>query len=169
MRLPAAMRPLVSTPWIWSKGCCGGCGAGMMRGALGLRVGKLFSADLDEVGVAVEAQDFAAGGGDAERSPCGMVEESDGGVAHGFEAGEAVGDLGAELSFGGFVSLCWGEFDLDGVFLRDAGDVGAGGFEVGGDRDGVDEAEIDDVAGEDGVVAVAEGKEDVGLGEHLCR
>jgi hypothetical protein len=33
----------------------------------------------------------------------------------------------------------------------------------------VDEAEIDDVAGEDGVVAVAEREEDVGLGEHLCR
>jgi hypothetical protein len=30
----------------------------------------------------------------------------------------------------------------------------------------VDEAEIDDVAGEDWVVAVAEGEEDVGFGEH---
>ena len=61
-----------------------------------------------------------------------------------------------------------GEVDLDAVFLGDAGDVGAGGFGVGGDGDGADEAEVDDVAGEDGVVAVAEGVEDVGLGEHLC-
>ena len=53
------------------------------------------------------------------------------------------------------------------MFLGDAGDVCAGGFEVGGDGDGADEAEVDDVAGEDGVVAVAEGEEDVGLGEHL--
>ena len=53
--------------------------------------------------------------------------------------------------------------------MRDAGDMGAGGLEVGGDHDGADEAEIDDVAGEDGIVAVAEGREDVGLGEHLCR
>src|SRR5882757_4981582 len=105
MSLPAAMSPLVSTPWIWSKGCCGGCGVGIMSGALGLRVGKLFSANLDEVGVAVEAEDFAAGGGDAEGSPCGLVEESDGGVAHGFKAGEAVGDMGAEMGFGGFVFL----------------------------------------------------------------
>ena len=50
--------------------------------------------------------------------------------------------------------------------MRDAGDLGAGGFEVGGDYDGADEAEVDDVAGEDGVVAVAECEEDVGLGEH---
>ncbi len=107
---------------------------------MGFRVGKLFSADLDEVGVAVQAEDFAAGGGDAEGRPCGLVEESDGGVAYGFEAGEAVCDLGAEVGFGCFVCLRWGEFDVDAVFLGDAGDVGAGGFEVGGDRDGADEA-----------------------------
>ena len=95
-----------------------------------------------------------------------MVEESDGGVADGFEAGQAVGDLGTEVGFGGFVFLCRGEFDADFVFLGDAGDVGAGGFEVGGDGDGANEAEIYDVAGEDGVVAVAECEEDVGLGEH---
>ena len=133
---------------------------------MGLRVGKVFSADLDEVGVAVEAEDLAAGGGDAEGRPCGLVEESDGGAAYGFEAGEAVGYLGAEVGFSGFVCLCGNEFDVDAVFLRDAGDVGAGGFEVRGDGDGADEAEVDDVAGEDGVVAVAECEEDVGLGEH---
>jgi hypothetical protein len=56
---------------------------------------------------------------------------------------------------------------MDAVFLGDAGDVGAGGFEVWCDGDGTDEAEIDDVAGEDRVVAVSEGGEDVGLGEHV--
>ena len=83
-----------------------------------------------------------------------------------FEAGEAVGDLGSELGFGGFVGLVGVRCDFDAVFLGDAGDVGAGGVGVGGDGDGADEAEVDDVAGEDGVVAVAEGEEDVGLGEH---
>src|SRR5258705_7795817 len=127
MRLPAAMRPLVSTTWIWSKGCCDGCGAGITSGALGLRVDKVFSADLDEVGVAVEAEDFAAGGGDAEGSPCGLVEESDGGVAYGLEAGEAVCNLGAEMDFGGFVFFRWGEGDFDGVFFGGSGGVGGGG------------------------------------------
>jgi hypothetical protein len=137
-----------------------------MGAVLGLRVGKVFSADLDEVGVAVETEDLAAGGGDAEGSPCGLVEESDDGLAYGLEAGETIGDLGAELGLGGFVGLRGCEFYCDAVFLGDAGDVGAGGFEVGGDRDGADEAEVYDVAGEDGVVAVAEGRQDVGLGEH---
>jgi hypothetical protein len=41
------------------------------------------------------------------------------------------------------------------MFLGDAGDVGAGGFGVGGEGDGADEAEVDYVAGEFGVVAVA--------------
>jgi hypothetical protein len=126
----------------------------------------LFSANLDEIGVAVEAKDFAAGRGDAERSPGGLVEESDGGVAYGFEAGEAVCDLGAEVGFGGFVLLSWREFDFDDVFLGEAGDVGAWGFEVRGDCDGADKAEVYDVAGEDRIVAVAECEEDVGLGEH---
>jgi hypothetical protein len=126
----------------------------------------VFSADLDEVGVAVEAEDLAAGGGDAEGGPCGLVEQDDGGVTDGLEACQAVGDLGAEVGFGGLVFLCGGELDFDAVFLGDAGDVGAGGFEVGDYGDGADEAEVDDVAGEDGVVAIAECEEDVGLGEH---
>src|SRR5271168_1401004 len=104
MRLPAAMRPLVSTPWIWSKGCWGTGGTGITSGSLGLRVG-MGSADLDQVRVAVEAEDFAAGGGDAEWGPCWFVEEDDGGTAYGLEAGEAVCNLGAELGFGGFVGL----------------------------------------------------------------
>src|ERR1700704_4892183 len=111
MRLPAAMRPLVSTPWIWSKGCWAGCGDGMTSGALGLRIGNLLSADLNEVRVAVEAEGFAAGWGDAQGSPCGLFEERDGGVAYGFKAGEAIGDLGLELRDCGFVSLGWGERD----------------------------------------------------------
>ena len=52
------------------------------------------------------------------------------------------------------------------MFLGDSGDSGAGGFGVGLDGEGADEAEVDDVAGEFGVVAVAEGGEDVGFGEH---
>ena len=90
--------------------------------------GQVFSADLDEVGVAVEAEGLAAGGGDAEGSPGGFVEESDGGLADGFEAGEAVDDLGAELGFGGFVGLGGGEGDLDAVLLGDAGDAGRRGL-----------------------------------------
>jgi len=53
------------------------------------------------------------------------------------------------------------------VFLRDARDAGAGGFAVGGDGDALDEAEIDDVKGELGVVAVAECGADVGFGEDV--
>ncbi len=138
-------------------------------GDLGLRVVFVMFglANLDEVGVAVEPRVLRPAGGDVEGGPCGIAYEGDGGVADGFEACEAVDDLCTELGGGGFVGLGRGEFDLDAVFLRDAGDVGAGRFGVGGDADGADEAEIDDVAGEYGVVTVAEGREDVGLGEHL--
>ncbi len=102
------------------------------------------------------------------RGPGGMVEEDDFGVADGFEAGEAVDDLGAGAGLRR-LRLVWVgvRVDFDAVFLGDAGDVGAGGFGVGGDGDGVDEAEVDYVAGEGGVVAVAQGGEDVGFGEHL--
>lgn len=99
----------------------------------------------------------------------GRVQEGDGGAADGFEAGEAVGYLCAELGGGGFFGLGGGDGDFDDAFLRDAWDACAGGFGVGGDGDGVDEAEVDDVAGEYGVVTVAEGVKDVGLGEHLFR
>jgi hypothetical protein len=75
-----------------------------------------------------------------------VVEESDGGLAYGFEAGESVLNLGLEVSGGGFVCLRGSELDFDAMFLGDSGDVGAGGFEVGGDCDGADEAEVDDVA-----------------------
>ena len=132
-----------------------------------LRVG-MGLADLDQVWIAVEAEGFAAGGGDVEWGPVRRVEESHVGAADGFEASQAVCDLCAELCVGGFVGLVGVSDDFDDVFLRYAGDVGAGGFGVWGDGDGADEAEVDDVAGEDGVVAVAEGLEDVGLGEHLC-
>src|ERR1700678_4356535 len=171
MRLPAGMRPLVSTPWIWSKGCWGGLGVGMTRGALGLRgfMASWGSADLDEVWVAVQAEGLAACGRDVEWGPDGVVEESDYCAADGLEAGEAVDDLGFELGGGGFVGLGWGQGDFDCVFLGNSGDVGARSFGVELDGDGADEAEVDDVAGEDGVVAVAQGGEDVGFGEHLFR
>jgi hypothetical protein len=45
-----------------------------------------------------------------------------------------------------------------------AGDVDAGGFGVGGEGGGADEVAVDDVLAEDGVVAVAEGVEEVGVG-----
>ena len=126
-------------------------------------------ADLDEVWVAVETEGFAAGGADVERGPYGVVEESDGGAADSLQAGQAVDDLGLELGVGGFVGLGWGQGDFDCVFLGDAGDVDARGFGVEFNLDGADEAEVDYVAGEDRVVAVAQGGEDVGFGEHLFR
>lgn len=87
--------------------------------------------------------------------------DGDVGLADGFEACEAVSDLGDELGFGGFGGIGWGEGDGDDVFLGDAGDSVAGGFEVRLDGDGVDQAEVDYVAGDFGVVAVAQGGEDV--------
>src|SRR5580658_4287621 len=139
MSLPAGMRPLVSTPWIWSKGCWGGLGVGMTRmGALGLRgfMSSWVLADLDEVRVAVQAEDFAAGGGDVEWGPDGVVEESDCGAADGLKAGQAVDDLGLKLGVGGFVGLGWGELDVDQMLLGSAGDVDAGGFGVEFNLDG---------------------------------
>ena len=90
-------------------------------------------------------------------------------MAYGFEAGEAVFDLGVQLRVGGLVFAGGGQGDLDFMALGDAGDSGAGSFRIRGDGDGADEAEVDDVAWEDRVIAVAEDCEDVGLGEHLCR
>ena len=124
-------------------------------------------ADLDQVRVAVEAEGLAARGRDALRSPCGFVEESDCGVTYGFDAGETIGDLGAKLGISGIVIIGWSEGDLDVMFFGDAGNVGAGRLEIGRDDDGSDEAEIDDVAGERGIVAIAEGGEDVGFGQHV--
>ena len=87
-------------------------------------------------------------------------------MGDGLEAGEAVNDLGAEVGFCGFGGMGWDEIDVDDVFLRDAGYAGAGGFAVGGDGDGLDEAEVDDVEGKLGVVAVAKSGVDVSFGEH---
>ena len=53
-------------------------------------------------------------------------------------------------------------------FLRGTpGDVGAGGVEIGV-ISSVDETEVDDVAWEGGVVAVAEGGDGVGLSVSIC-
>jgi hypothetical protein len=125
-------------------------------------------ADLDEAGVAVEAEDAATGRGYVLRCPDGLGEDDDAGLGDGFEACEAVDDLGAEVSFCGFGGVGEDEVDVDDVFSRDAGDAGAGGFAVWGDRDALDEAEVDDVEGKLGVVAVAEGGADVVFGEHQC-
>jgi hypothetical protein len=135
---------------------------------LGLR-GGMVSADLDEVRVAVETESSASCGRDVEGRPDGVVEDGHVGSAYGFETCEAVDDLGLELSVGDFVVLGGSDFDLYFVFLGDARDICAGGFEVGGDGERVDEAEVNYVAGEGWIVTVAEGGEDIGFGEHaLC-
>jgi len=72
-------------------------------------LGGMGLADLDQVGVAVEAEDAAAGGSDLLGGPCRRGEDRDGGLADGLEAGEAVGDLGAELGLGGFGGVGEGE------------------------------------------------------------
>ena len=107
---------------------------------------------------------------DAVRRPRGLPDEGDFGAADGLEGGEAVLNLGDELSGGWCVGVLRrgeGERDVDAVAGRDSGDTGAGGFRVGRNGYGVDEAEVDDVAGEFGVVAVAEGFADSGFGEHV--
>jgi hypothetical protein len=123
-------------------------------------------ADLDEAGVAVEAEDAAADGGDVLRGPGERGEDCYGGLGDGLDAGEAVDDLGAEVGLGGFGGVGGNEVDLDDVFLWDAWDAGAGCFVVGSDGDALDKAEVDDVEGELRVVAVAESGADVGFGEH---
>ena len=79
-------------------------------------------------------------------------------------------NLGNELGCGWRVGVLWcgeGERDVDAVARWDSGDAGAGGVGVGREVDRVDEAEIDDVAGDFGIVAVAEGFADGGFGKHL--
>ena len=81
-----------------------------------------------------------------------------------FQAEESVFDLGGELGVGGFVGGGGGEAEGGEVAGRDAGDGGSRGFKVAGEVSGADEAEIDDVAVQAGVVAVAESMEEVGVG-----
>ena len=117
--------------------------------------------DLDEGWVAVETEDFSACGGDVLWSPGGCGLDGDVGLADGFEAGEAVGDLGCELGFGGFGGVGGCEGDGEDVLLGDTGDSYAGCFVIAGDGDGEDEAEVDYVAGDFGVVAVSQGGQDL--------
>ena len=91
-------------------------------------------------------------------------EEGDVDAGDGFEAEEAVFDLGGELGVGGFVGGGGGEAEGGEVAGRDAGDGRTGGVEVAGEVGGADEAEIDDVAVQAGGVAVAESMEEVGIG-----
>jgi len=67
--------------------------------------------------------------------------------------------LGGELGVGGFVGGGSGELDVG----DEAGD-GAGGFGIGREMGAADEVEVYDVAAQDGVVAVAESGEEVGVG-----
>jgi len=67
--------------------------------------------------------------------------------------------LGGELGVGGFVGGGGGE--------GDGGDEAGEGWErgcIGGEVGGADEVEVDDVAAQEGVVAVAESGEEVGVG-----
>ena len=136
-------------------------------GDFGFTGGHRRLADLDEVGIAVEPEGSAACGCDALRRPCGLLEQSNGSVAYGLETGKAIDNLGLELRVSGLVTAGWSESDLDFVSLGDAGDIGPGSFVVRGNGDGTDQAEIDDVAGKDGIVAVSESEKDVGFAEHL--
>jgi hypothetical protein len=136
-------------------------------GDFGFTGGHRRLADLDEVGIAVEPEGSAACGCDALRRPCGLLEQSNGSVAYGLETGKAIDNLGLELRVSGLVTAGGSESDLDFVSLGDARDIGAGSFVVRGNGDGTDQAEIDDVAGKDGIVAVAESEKDVGFAEHL--
>ena len=117
-------------------------------------------AELDEVAVAVQAEGAAAKRGDVDGGPGGLVEEVDLGAADGWNAGEAVEDLGAEVGFDGVVLLGGGEGYGDAVARGYAGDAAARGCWVFEDGEGAEEAEVDNVAGEGGVVAVAESGSD---------
>ncbi len=79
----------------------------------------------------------------------------------------------AELGVGGFVVSCWGEGDGGAEFWGTPGMVAPGASGSGVEGDGFDEAEVDYVAGEGGVVAVAEGCADglfhcCGACRHVC-
>jgi hypothetical protein len=124
-------------------------------------------ADLDKVGVAVEAKDAASGGSDVLRRPGWRVEDVDVGMGDGLKPGQAIGDLSAEMGFCGFSRVRGDEVDADVVLLRDAGDAGAGSVEVRCENDALDEAEVDDIAGKVRVVAVAQGGQDIGFVEHV--
>ncbi len=96
------------------------------------------------------------------------------GAADGFEGGEAVLNLGDERSVLRIRNIlrARGRDDLgedksyaDAMAGWDSGNACAGGAGIGRDGDGVDEAEVDDVEGDTGVIAVAEGCADAGFGE----
>jgi hypothetical protein len=111
------------------------------------------------------AEARAAFRADAAGIPGRLAEEGDVGAADGVEGGEAVLDLGDERGVFGRDYLGEDEGDRDAMAGWDAGNACAGGVGIGGYGDGVDEAEVDDVEGVSGVVAVAEGRKDEGFGE----
>lgn len=123
-------------------------------------------ADLHEVRVAVEAEDFAAYRGDALRAPGRSGQDADGALAYCLETGETISDLSGDVGCGILGWVGEDEFDRDAGALGHTGDAGAGCIGVGRDGDGEDEAEVDDVARQIGIVAVAEGVSKLGFGEH---
>jgi hypothetical protein len=79
-------------------------------------------ADLNEVRVAVEAEDTASGGGDVLGRPRGGVKDVDGRVGDGLESREPIGNLGAEVGFGGVGSMSSDQIDVHDMLLRKARD-----------------------------------------------
>ena len=94
--------------------------------------------------------------------PGGGVGDEDVDAGELGEAGEAVVDQGAEL--GVYRRITRQEGDSGGEARGDSGDAGSRGFGVRGEGDGGDQAKVDEVEGDFGVEAVAEGLEEVGLG-----
>ena len=111
------------------------------------------------------AEARAAFGSDAAGIPGRFAKDFHVGVADGLEGGEAVLNLRDERRVFWRDDLGKDEGDMDAVAGRDSGDTGAGGVGVGRDGDGVNEAEVDDIERDFGVVAVAQCGEDGGFGE----
>jgi len=75
---------------------------------------------------------------------------------NGGQAEEPVFYLRTEVRIGGFVRGGRGDGEAGDELLRNAGDVGAGCIGIGRESDGTDQCELDNVAAQRGVVAVAE-------------
>jgi hypothetical protein len=91
-------------------------------------------------------------------------EEGELDAGDGWEAQEAVFDLGGESGVGGLVGGGELEGDAGEVAGGEVGDGGAEGVGIEGEGGGADEVGVDDVALGAGGVAVAEESEEVGVG-----
>src|SRR5438067_2294632 len=102
---------------------------------------------------------------DAVVGPARLIEKLHLRAADGGEGREAVLDDGDDLGFAVGAWVRWYEPDVDAIAGRHAGDTRARRIRVVQERDGVHEAELDDVGADFGVVAVAQCGENVGFGE----